>query len=507
MTQTMSDDRKIPSPMVVGSVLETTVEETVRRIEALHPGCGIVELRADHLTAVEIAEILAASDRPLLITVRRQEDGGGFDGSETERRALLEAALAAGARLVDVEWGSAVADLADDGHADRVVLSHHGGECRADVLIDLYREMASSFRGRIKIVPQAENVGQLEAVRTTLRQAQGETLGASGRLACFALGRAGTASRILAPSWGSWATYGAAAPGRETALGQLTAEDLLDSYGVLQIDASTRCHGLIGTRVSTSPSPAMHHAAYREGGVNACYLPIEIDAVDEIEPLVGTRGALRLEALAVTLPFKEDAARRSVPGDAVASASGSVNTVVLDEAGRWTGFNTDGPAAVALLGQHVDLPGARVAIVGAGGTARGIGAALKEARAEITLFNRSADRGRTAAERLGVEVAALDALPSSNWEALVQATPLGREGEEVLPGSRLGGRAVLEVVYGERPTPLIQEARRRGLATVDGFDLLVAQAVLQYRRMTGAEASHDTMARAGRRWLQARDGA
>jgi shikimate dehydrogenase len=284
-------------------------------------------------------------------------------------------------------------------------------------------------------------------------------------------------------------------------------EDLLDLYDVLHIDRETRCHGLIGTRVGTSPSPAMHHAAYREGGVNACYLPIEIDAIDEIAPLVGARGGLRLEALAVTLPFKEDAARRSIPGDAVASASGSVNTVVVDEAGRWTGFNTDGPAAVALLGRHVHLSGARVAIVGAGGTACGIGAALKEAGAEITLFNRSADRGRTAAERLGVEAAALEALPSSTWEALVQATPLGREGEEVLPGSRLGGRAVLEVVYGERPTPLIQEARRRGLATVDGFDLLVAQAVLQYRRMTGADASHATMARAGRRWLQARDSA
>ena len=503
----MSDDRRIPSPTVVGSVMETTAEAAVRRIEALHPGCGIVEVRADRLNASELIEILGRIDRPLLFTARRREDGGGFDGSEAERRALLEAALAAGARMVDVEWGSALADLADDGRADRVVLSHHGGECRADALIELYREMASSFRGRIKIVPKATNVGQIEAVRTALRQAQGGAPRAPGRLACFALGRAGTASRILAPSWGSWATYGAAAPGRETAEGQLTAEELLESYRVLRIDAETRCHGLIGTRVGTSPSPAMHHAAYREGGVNACYLPIEIDAIDEIAPLVGARGGLRLEALAVTLPFKEDAARRSIPGDAVASASGSVNTVVVDEAGRWTGFNTDGPAAVALLGRHVHLSGARVAIVGAGGTACGIGAALKEAGAEITLFNRSADRGRTAAERLGVEAAALEALPSSTWEALVQATPLGREGEEVLPGSRLGGRAVLEVVYGERPTPLIQEARRRGLATVDGFDLLVAQAVLQYRRMTGADASHATMARAGRRWLQARDSA
>jgi len=503
----MSGDRQIATPTVVGSVLESTAEATVRRVEALHPGCGLVEVRADRLTASEIAEILARIDRPVLVTARRREEGGGFDGSETERRALLEAALAAGARLVDVEWGSPLADLADEVRVDRVVLSHHGGDCRADVLIELYREMASSFRGRIKIVPTATAVGQIEAVRTALRQARGGPPRGPDGLACFAMGRAGVASRVLAPSWGAWATYGAASPGLETAEGQLTVADLLDLYDVLRIDAATRCHGLLGTRVSTSPSPAMHHAAYREGGVNACYLPIEIDGLDEIDTLVGPGGALRLDALAVTLPFKEAAARRSVPGDVVASASGSVNTVVIDEAGRWTGFNTDGPAAVALLGQHLDLCGARVAIIGAGGTACGIGAALKEAGAEVTLFNRTPERGRAAAERLGVRGAALDALPSSRWDALVQATPLGREGEEVLPGRCLAGRAVLDVVYGSRPTPLVREARRRGLEAVDGFELLAAQAVLQYRRMTGADASRKTMARAGRRWLQARDSA
>jgi len=503
----MSDDLQIPTPVVVGSVLENTADATVRRVEALHPGCGLVEVRADGLTASDLPEILGRIDRPVLVTARRREDGGGFDGSEAERHALLEAALAAGARLVDVEWGSQLAILARADLADRVVLSHHGGDCRADVLIELYREMASSFRGRIKIVPAATKVDQVEAVRSVLRQAQDGPLRGPDGLACFAMGRAGVASRVLAPSWGAWATYGSASPGLETAEGQLTVADLLDLYDVLGIDAETRCYGLIGTGVSGSPSPAMHHAAYREGGVNACYLPIEIDGIEEIVPLVGAGAGPRLDALAVTLPFKEDAASRSAPGDGVASVSGSVNTVVVDETGRWSGFNTDGPAAVALLGRHLDLSGARVAIVGAGGTACGIGAALRDVGAAVTLFNRSAERARVAADRLGVDVAALDALSSSTWEILVQATPLGGEGEEVLPGERLDGRAVLDVVYGSRPTPLIREARRRGLATVDGFELLVAQAVLQYRRMTGATASHETMARAGRRWLRARRGA
>jgi 3-dehydroquinate dehydratase/shikimate dehydrogenase len=485
--------------VVVGSVLEEDADSTVRRVERLHPRCAVVEVRADRLTATEVEEVLGRTARPVMVTARRTEDGGRFDGSEEERRGLLETALDAGARLVDVEWGSAAAELADRTRADRIVLSHHRAACRIDALTDLYRAMASSFGGRIKIVPSAKTVGELEAVRALLHRTRED-----GRLACFALGRAGVASRVLAPSWGSWATYGGASPERPTAEGQLSADDLIDLYDVLRIDASTRRYALVGTGVASSPSPAMHHAAYREGAVDACYLALEIDDLAEIEGQLRAGGGLELEALAVTLPFKEDASRRSTPGDEVASASGAVNTVVVEDGGRWRGFNTDGPAAGALLAEHVAIVGARVAIVGAGGTARGIGAALKAAGADVTLFSRGVERARASAERLGVRAAPLDELPAATWDLLVQATPLGRHGEQILPGQLLGGRAVLDAVYGPRPTPLVREARRRGLVTVDGFDLLVAQAVRQYRRMTGAEASARTMARAGRRWLTAR---
>jgi len=86
----------------------------------------------------------------------------------------------------------------------------------------------------------------------------------------------------------------------------------------------------------------------------------------------------------------------------------------------------------------------------------------------------------------------------------VQATPLGSSGESVVPSERLEGRVVLDAVYGPRETPLVRDARHRGLAVIDGFELLVAQAVLQYRRMSGNVASADTMARAGLAWLSER---
>jgi 3-dehydroquinate dehydratase/shikimate dehydrogenase len=311
------------------------------------------------------------------------------------------------------------------------------------------------------------------------------------------------ATRVLAPSWGSWATYGSMGAGRETALGQMTARDLLDVYRVLEIGASTRLRALVGARVASSPSPAMHNAAYAEQGLDARYLAVEADALDEIVPTVGEGGSLRLEALAVTRPLKEAAAARCEPADAVASASGAVNTILV-RGERWVGHNTDGPAARALLERHVTLRGARIACVGAGGTARAVAAALREAGAAVTLFNRGLARARTAAVAIGVSAAPLDALPASDWEVLVQATPLGERGEVVLAPEALRGRAVLDAVYGAEPSPLVREARRRGLAVVDGFELLVAQAVLQYRLMTGRSVGSNTLAEGGGRWLEQR---
>ena len=79
----MSDLAKIPGPLVIGSVLEDGADATVRRAGSLPRGCGLVEVRADRLTKAEIDEILHRLDRPVLVTVRRREDGGRFEHPQT----------------------------------------------------------------------------------------------------------------------------------------------------------------------------------------------------------------------------------------------------------------------------------------------------------------------------------------------------------------------------------------------------------------------------------------
>jgi 3-dehydroquinate dehydratase/shikimate dehydrogenase len=483
---------------VVCSILERDVEATTQRLRRAPPECGLVEIRGDFLRGEEIARLVRDTDRPLIVTVRPRREGGHFDGGEDERRGMLLGALAAGARFVDVEVGSALQDLADGDDAARVILSHHGAACRSDELMPRFRAMAATRAARLKMVPTARSPREAGAVRDLLAAAR-----RSDRpLACFASARAGAVTRLTALAWGSWGTYGAAAPGAETAEGQFSVRDLLDVHDVAGIGAGTRLFALVGSAVFGSPSPAMHNAGYRQAGLDARYLPLEIDRLDEALPLLGLHGALGVEALAVTMPLKEAACEQCRGRDEVARASGAVNTVLISREG-WSGFNTDGPAALSLVRSRLDPAGATAAIVGAGGTARAAAAVLVGAGAHVSLFNRDPGRARRAARALGVEGRSLDELPAATWDVLVQATPLGARGERVIPADRLDGTLVLDAVYGSE-TPLVSDARKLGVHAIDGFDLLVAQAVLQFHRMTGIRPREDVLRRAGRAWLASR---
>jgi len=479
--------------LVICSILETTPEGTRRRLRGAPAGCALVEIRGDHLRAAEIDSLVRAAGRPVIVTVRTERDGGAYGGSEQERAASLRAALEAGARYIDIEVDGALSAMADGPDASRVILSHHGSACETTSLVALYRRMASRAAAVVKIVPTCGSVGETTAVRDVLREAGG----GPRPLACFAMGRAGAITRYLAPSWGSWASYGSAAPGSETAPGQPTAADLVELHDVLGIGSSTRLYVLIGTDVSRSPSPAMHRAGHLAAGIDARYLPLELDDMEEGLPLFDAAG---IDALAVTMPFKEAAAARCTCLDAVAASAGAVNTVLLERDG-WSGYNTDGPALLELARRHVDPRESAAAIVGAGGTARTAASVLRDAGARVTLYNRSLARARGVAAELGVQSGPLEDLSRDGWDLLVQATPLGKAGERLLSPDEVRGDWVLDAVYGAAQTPLIADARARGIPAADGIEFLVAQAVLQFERMTGTRPEASVMDDAARKWL------
>jgi len=485
-------------PGVVPSVRGAGAVEALRTIAGLPQLCRLIELRADRLSADDVRKVVAESRRELIVTARRPADGGEFAGDETSRRALLEAALAAGARYVDLEWEGRTDSWQRGIPAQRKILSHHGSRPLAGELSALYEAMAAERPAVIKIVPSCSAAADAFALEALLRRAARE----GQPLACFGLGRYGLLSRLLSCAWGGWATYGAVGRGEETASGQPTVDELLNVYAVQRITDTTRRFALFGEELGRSPSPAMHRAAYEAHELDAVYLPIELHAVEECQGLVGGLG---LSGFAATVPFKEAIAERCVLDDELARRSGSVNTVTLVD-GSWRGCNTDGPAAVALVSRQLDPRSCRVAVAGAGGTGKALAHAFHQAGARLCIFNRNVDRARDLAAQVGGEGFAFDELARAEWDVLVQATTLGRDGERWLDPASLRGRVVLEANYGAEPTPLIRDAQAAGLAAIDGLQLLAAQAARQFRCWMGRSIDESRLLAAATQWQTASSG-
>jgi len=161
------------------------------------------------------------------------------------------------------------------------------------------------------------------------------------------------------------------------------------------------------------------------------------------------------------------------------------------------GLSTDGDGVLVPLRQRVDPAGRAAVIVGAGGAARAAAFALVRAGARVTVLARRPEQAAEVASATGCASAGLDALPALAWDVLVNATPLGSGAfpgqSPVPPGILRKGAVVFDMVYEPRETPLLVAAKARGCATIDGVEMLVAQAVGQFEAWTGVGAPVEEM--------------
>ena len=483
---------------IVG-VIDREAAADVMAGEALPDCLGGVELRADLLPSRTMA--LELLDRvqgrlPVLFTARLREQGGAFGGNERERADLCLEALRRGATLVDVEWGSdAARHLAREDCP--LVLSLHDfeGMPRATELERLTRDMESSQPRAIKLVPTARALH--DSVRM-LDWVDGGRPGSPRRIG-FAMGEQGLPSRILSISHGAPYTYGSL--GRAVAPGQLPAMELDELYRASSLQRSTRVFGVVGNPVAHSLSPHMHNRALAAHSIDAVYLPMRLDSLDELEPCWRP---LRLRGLSVTIPFKEDAFRRADEPDKRSRKARATNTLVVDEEPpsgespsgeppRVRGFNTDIDGVLEPLRRRIeDLRGLSVAVLGNGGAARGGVEALKEAQASPTLYYRNAERGAPVARELGIPGRLLGEFDAGEYAAIINATSLGLEPGDPspLPGSAFRpGIIAFDMVYVRAETAFLEAARRAGAETIGGAEMLVAQGLVQFRLFTGRDAA------------------
>jgi shikimate dehydrogenase len=274
-----------------------------------------------------------------------------------------------------------------------------------------------------------------------------------------------------------------------------------------------RRYGLLGDPVAHSLSPSICRAAFAHLGIEASYEAVrvpggDLDALDRAMRDLASSGGGN-----VTVPHKEDAARIVDVVRPYAKRTGACNCFWLDVSGRLVGDNTDvGGFLYATRDlDGLNLAGAKVLLLGAGGAARAVAVACESAGVgRLDIHNRTAERAERLIEELGLKkiarAVAVRAGFATTYDLVVNSTSLGMEPGD-LPPLLFGDvrvRFAFDLVYGRAGTAWTRAAALAGVPAMDGLSMLVRQAVLSLERWFGLESiregTTDTM------WAAARDG-
>lgn len=256
--------------------------------------------------------------------------------------------------------------------------------------------------------------------------------------------------------------------------------------------------GVVGWPVAHSRSPAIQNAALDAVGLTGWryqLLPIPPELLAETIPALAGAG---FRGVNVTIPHKEAALALATDPTPRAAAIGAANTLVFEPGRGITADNTDAPALLDAL--PLEPAGRTALVLGAGGSARAaVWALLDAGAAEVRVWNRTPQRAAALTAELG-GIAVDHAGPA---DLLVHCTASGlRPGADAFKTLPLGAddlngyECVVDLVYTETETPLVQTARARRVRVVDGRELLVRQGALGFQQFTGRAAPIELMRRA-----------
>jgi shikimate dehydrogenase len=276
----------------------------------------------------------------------------------------------------------------------------------------------------------------------------------------------------------------------------------MDEPTLHQIGGKTRLAGVIGWPVSGSLSPVIHNAAFAALGLDWAYVPLPVAPGHVVDAVAGL-SALGFAGANVTMPHKTEVAHAVGRLTEDARLLDAVNTIVVT-AGAVEGANTDAPGFERFLRVDAgfDPAGRRALVLGAGGAARACALALGRAGlAELVVAIREPERGISLARlarELPVEVRVVPFAEAdrASVDLVVNATPVGRAGEQVPHPPLHPGVLVVDLLYRPAVTPLLQAAREAGAGAYGGLGLLLHQAALSFELWTGQEPPMPVMSAA-----------
>ncbi|HST77448.1 MAG TPA: shikimate dehydrogenase [Verrucomicrobiae bacterium] len=486
-------------PRVCVAIAAANPVDLVQKADVVVRENPFVEFRLDYLSKPaqglpKLKTFIEYHPEALIVaTCRRVATGGKFRGSIASQVDVLVKAAHQGCHLVDIELETAVHLKASDFNRLRqsanLILSFHDfkGTKKLEETFARMREYPGDF---FKIVTTANSLYDNVVLMKFL-----EKYSHQHSLVGFCMGEQGVISRLLCVRAGSQFTFASASPGEETGAGQIAARTLRETYRIEQVDAATRVYGVVGDPVAHSLSPIMLNTAFRRENVNALYLALHAKALDDVMACIRD---IPISGLSVTMPYKEEILKHLFKTDPLTAKIGACNTVVRGQDGKLFGFNTDVAGVVRPLELRIRLQGAKILVLGAGGSARAAVFGLRERGAEVYILNRTAGPAQTLAKQAKAKAINRTMLKKMDFDVIINATPVGMDGNrDPLPISEQDFKAkyFFEMVYTPAETRMVKLARSKGIHVILGSEMFVQQGVRQFETWTGKPAPLTEMQR------------
>ena len=285
----------------------------------------------------------------------------------------------------------------------------------------------------------------------------------------------------------------------------------------MNITSKTKTLGIFGYPISHTLSPAMHNAVIKALGLDMVYLPFEVKPSNLKEAINGIK-SLGIIGVNITIPHKESVIRFLDDISEEARLVGAVNTIVNKDR-KLVGYNTDGSGYMASLKEELGFnpKSKRIIIIGAGGAARGILAALATQKPKsITVANRTLSRAvsliktfkgkfrDTRFEAIDLDNNMLK-MSFNSVDLLINTTSVGMKQSKALkiPLETLPKIAIVsDIIYNPLETLLLKKAKKLGLTTHGGLGMLVHQGARSFKLWTGMDAPMNVMRKAALKALK-----
>lgn len=444
----------------------------------------IIELCLDHFQKEpDVKDLISAVDKPIIVSCRRPQDGGKWQGTEEERLLLLRQAIVAGPAYIELDLDIAP-NVPRFGKTQRVISFTRLDRPETDI-DTIFDEAANAKADVVKFTWPTPNLDAAWPLLATVSQKRILPVVGMG------LGRAELTFSLLGLKYGSPWIYAALEQGMEAHPGQATVFELADTYHCHRINSKTAFIAVAGFGPAMTITTRVLNAGFQLLGMNACCLPIELGDIKQLKKMLDI---LKIRAIIVQGQHGRALLGLAEHVDKHDFQSQYINLLLKRDDG-WHGYNTLWRCGLKALEQELgsgarQLDRLNVLVIGNGGIAQSMVHAVVQRKGLVSICGPDDKESQQTAQLNGCRFVPFQNLYETLADAVIVADPrieAGTKHGQINPSLFRPNMTVLDVSNLPVETTLMEEARGRGCRVIGSSSIYMEQISAQFKAITGKE--------------------